>query len=389
MPRLLIHSTEFPPGPGGIGTHAYQLAHQLSACGWKVVVLTAQDYAPDNEITHFNQAQAFHIVRLRSAPMPALKLLYRTTVLQTWLHLWPPDLVLATGSRAVWMCAMLARRRAFCWVAIGHGSEFGVRAAWARALTRWSFSRANLTICVSHYTRDLMLRMGVRPLNDAVIPNGADEHLSDVAYADCGAAWRAEHGFANAALLLTVGTVTERKGHDIVIRALPTVLAAAPNTHYLIAGLPRRRAELRALAQQLGVAGHVHFLGRVDDAALRSLYYACDVFIMTSRATAGGDVEGFGIAAVEAALCGKPAIVSRGTGLEEAVQDGRTGLVVPAEDSAATAKAIGQLLSDPYRRLFMGQAARQRALDEQTWPLIAAHYDELLQRLVNPFECSA
>lgn len=382
MPRLILHSTEFPPGPGGVGTHACQLAYQLSARGWQVVVITPQNYVDAAAIKAFNQAQPFHIVRLRSVPTAALKLLYRYAILNAWLRLWKPDLILASNGRAVWLTALMAGVYRLPWVAVGHGSEFGARSSWERALTRWSFSRADHVICVSNYTRGLMLNMGVRPRAEAVITNGANADLFYPRNATEIEAFRHEYNLADALLLLTVGSVTERKGHDIVIRALPQVLASVPNVRYLIAGLPRCGAGLQELAQSLGIAEHIHFLGRVDEVRLVQIYNACDLFIMTSRQTADGDVEGFGIAAIEAALCSKPAVVSQGTGLEEAVRDGVTGLVVSAEDPAATAAAIIALLSDKHRRLSMGEAARRRALSQQTWPLVAAHYDEVMLTLL-------
>ena len=63
-PRLLLLSSEFPPGPGGIGTHAYQLARQLTARGWAVTVVTAQEYAPAAARAAFNSRQPFAVVPL-------------------------------------------------------------------------------------------------------------------------------------------------------------------------------------------------------------------------------------------------------------------------------------------------------------------------------------
>ena len=75
--KLLLISSEFPPGPGGIGTHAYQIGATLSARGWEVVVATPQDYAPSDEIENFNATAPFRIVRLRHIPGPPLEAAYR------------------------------------------------------------------------------------------------------------------------------------------------------------------------------------------------------------------------------------------------------------------------------------------------------------------------
>ena len=86
------------------------------------------------------------------------------------------------------------------------------------------------------------------------------------------------------------------------MRALAIGGGALADAHYVIAGLPTRSREIRALAEDLGVADRVHLLGRLPAEDLAAAYNAADVFAMTSRQVAAGDVEGYGIAVVEAAL---------------------------------------------------------------------------------------
>ncbi len=114
-----------------------------------------------------------------------------------------------------------------------------------------------------------------------------------------------------------------------MIRAMPAIIKSVPTARYVVVGLPTFRSDYLALAQSLGVGDRVHFLGRVDNATLVKAYNACEIFIMPSRRAENGDVEGFGIAAIEAALCGRLAVVTSGSGLQEAVIDGQTGLCVP------------------------------------------------------------
>jgi phosphatidylinositol alpha-1,6-mannosyltransferase len=139
---------------------------------------------------------------------------------------------------------------------------------------------------------------------------------------------------------------------------------------------------LTQLARQLSVQNHVHFLGVVDDTDLVRWLNCADVFVMTSRTTDTGDCEGFGIAVVEAALCGKPAVVSALSGLVEAIAENLTGLAVPENDERATAAAIVSLLSNTLLRTEMGNAAQIRARHSQTWETCGAQYDALLQSLI-------
>jgi phosphatidylinositol alpha-1,6-mannosyltransferase len=382
--KLLIFSSEFPPGPGGIGTHAYQIALQLDQIGWQVLVLSTQDFASRAEIESFNSKQPFRVFHLKHLPHPILQAIQRSVYLYNSIRQWSPDVLLASGQRAVWLTAMLNKIQSIPWMAVGHGTEFAMYSAWENGLTKWSFNQATAIVTVSEYTRDRILDLGFRPKQVYVIPNGADKKIYDTLRLLANTNFRTEVGLTNDAyVLLTVGNITRRKGQDIIIRALPLIHGKYPNTHYLIVGMRTRQAELESLAKALGVEKYVHFTGIVDFNALVSAYNACDVFVMTSRHTRNGDFEGYGIAAVEAALCGKPAVVSRNSGLAEAVIDGVTGLHVSEDDPKDTAKAILNLLEDEQLRKRLGRSGQKRALGEQTWQECAHQYDEILRSLAN------
>src|SRR3990172_5729757 len=77
--RLLVVSTEFPPGPGGIGTHAYQISKHLQQLGWEVMVVTKQENAEDNAIRAFNELQPLRVITVKPQRLKALKFLH-------WLH---------------------------------------------------------------------------------------------------------------------------------------------------------------------------------------------------------------------------------------------------------------------------------------------------------------
>lgn len=292
-----------------------------------------------------------------------------------------PDLILAAGARAVWIASALSGH--IPTVAVGYGSEFGL-AGLQRTVNRWAFQRVNHVISISQFTSNVMAQCHISPRSISVIPCGADDSRFTIMESERIRTFRESCGFNQSSLLLlTVGNVTERKGQHVIIRALPHILREVPDVHYLIAGLPTMKKEYSGLASSLGVANHVHFLGRVPHTELLILVNACDVFAMTSVNTASGDVEGYGIAAVEAALCGKPAVVSNGSGLAEAVADQITGLVVPQNDPEQTARALITLLKDKSLRQRLGMAARERALAEQTWSARAKAHDQIFRKLIS------
>ena len=378
--KLLIVSTEFPPGPGGIGTHAFELARHLSRRGWPVTVLASQDYVPAAEADGFNARQPFGVVRWRRAPLGPLRFLARLVSLKATLRAEAPDAVVASGGRAVLACAHACRSGGTPWLAVGHGTEFGAKGLRRRGF-RTAFRSASAVVAVSEFTRRLFRELVGEDRDAEVIPNGADPErfrvLPGAEVARRIAALRLPPG----RLLLTVGNVTPRKGQDVVVRALPEILSTVSDARYVVAGLPTQGERLAVLARECGVADRVHMTGRLDPETLTAALNAAELFLLTSRRTAGGDVEGFGIAVVEAALCGRAAIVSRGSGLEEAIVDGETGLAVPADDPHATAAAAAALLADPVRLRRMGERARERALAEQTWDRRVDRYAAILESI--------
>lgn len=380
-PRLLLLAGEFPPGPGGIGTHAYEVSRHLARLGWEVTVVTSQDFAPAQAIRRFNDEQPFRIVTLTPIPGPPIEAVYRLVVAARCALERRPDVIIASGERSVWLASILASSLRVPWVAIGHAMEFCVPARWQRALTRWSCGKADGIVCVSRYTSNAMRGLGVEPKQDAVIPNGADDGRFRALPAAVVARRRTEMGLDGCRVIVTVGSVSDRKGQEVVVRALPRVLERIPSAHYVMVGRPVKQEELTRLARSLGVGDHVTFAGQVDAEEVVEILNLADVFAMTSRHTPDGDFEGFGIAVLEAALCGKPAVVSADSGLEEAIVHGETGFAVPQNDHAATADAIVNLLDDDRLRMRFGKAARDRAAAGYTWSRCAQDYDDFLRQV--------
>lgn len=387
MKRVLIFSTEFPPGPGGIGAHAYQVARNLSLNFWQVSVLTKQEYASPQEMCLFNQEQTFPIEVWPRSSKLARQTLDRFNALSKKLKSFQPQILLASGESAVWLTALLLQSRTFRnthWVAVWHGMT--PTHSLLRRLSRWAYQKPQAVIAVSQYGLDQLFLMGVQPQASLVIYNGADPDLFHPLPENESKQFRNLYAPADAQVLLTVGHVSERKGQEIVIRALPRILKAFPKVHYWMVGLPTLQKELEQLAKRLGVGEQVHFLGKLSQQDLCKAYNACDLFLMTSRHSQDGQFEGYGIAAVEAALCGKAAVVSDNSGLAEAILPGETGLLVQENDPDSTAQAVIELLSNAVLRNQMGARAQQRALSEQTWENSVQAYDHLLSKLVGDLQ---
>jgi phosphatidylinositol alpha-1,6-mannosyltransferase len=194
-------------------------------------------------------------------------------------------------------------------------------------------------------------------------------------------ALRRRHAWAGKRVILTLARVVERKGHDLVIRALPRIREQVSEVRYVIAG-PDDGGEtdrLRGLAEELGVGHAVEFTGGLSADEIPLYYNACEVYVMPSReVTRTGDTEGFGITFLEANACGKPVIGGRSGGVVDALEDGVTGFLVDPTDAEDLANRIILLLSDPELASRMGRAGRARVVASYSWARIAA---ELASRL--------
>lgn len=181
---------------------------------------------------------------------------------------------------------------------------------------------------------------------------------------------RAELGAAEAPLVLTAARLDDQKGLPVLLEAA----ARLPGAVFALAGEGPEEADLRRLAERLGVADRVLFLGRRDD--VPALLAACDVFALPSL------YEGSSLALLEAMAAQRAIVSSAIAGTDELIEDGRTGLLVPPGDSEALAAALARVLDDTGLRESLAAAGRERAEREfGSTPAarrVAAIYDEVL-----------
>ena len=180
---------------------------------------------------------------------------------------------------------------------------------------------------------------------------------------------------------LTLGTVkalAPKYGVDLLLRAFAALVAdadlqaAAGGCRLLIVGDGPQRAELEALAHQLGIAPRTEFAGAVAHAEVPAWLNRLDVYAAPSRL----DSESFGVAVIEASACALPVVVSDAGGLPEVVCDGATGLVVARDDVPALQAALKRLVLDAALRDRLGRAGRMHVLRAYEW----AHCVDLMER---------
>lgn len=256
---------------------------------------------------------------------------------------------------AAYPARWLRRRRDVPYGVILHGGDLltlqaqAERSTRKRRVGRALLGDAGILVTNSGYTRELALRtlagldLSPDPSRVVVVPLGTDpaRFRPDV---DPGIA-RRHFGLEEGRWLLTVARLTPHKGIDTALQALARVAPEFPDLRYAVAGQGDDLERLRHLARELGVADRVRWLGAVSDDLLPSLYRNASIYLGLSRRE-GVDVEGFGIALVEASGSGVPVIGGRSGGIPDAVREGETGLLVSPTDVDEAVIAITALLVD-------------------------------------------
>lgn len=158
--------------------------------------------------------------------------------------------------------------------------------------------------------------------------------------------------------LLSIARLVEKKGIDHALRALATV-APDVDWHYRIVGDGPLRAELEALAAELGIAARVDFLGWRDNAEVKTIIAECQVLLAPSVTAREGDEEGIPVVLMEAAAGGLAIVSTRHSGIPELVRDGVSGLLADERDVAGLGRAIERLARDQELALDLGRHGRE------------------------------
>jgi len=258
-----------------------------------------------------------------------------------------------------------------------HGAEVTVpgRLPGSKQALTHVLRNARHVVAAGSYPAAEAERAAGHSLPITVVPPGVDTERFHPLTDDERVAARTKFGLpVDAELIVSVSRLVPRKGFDTAIRAAAQLRASRPDVVLAISGSGRDDQRLRRLAEELRAP--VRFLGRVANDDLPLLYGCADVYTMLCRNRWGGlEQEGFGIVFLEAAACAVPQVAGDSGGAEDAVVDDVTGIMVRDPDDVAEAvRAFTRLLDDPALRRSMGEAGRDRAVEQYS-------YDGLAQRL--------
>ena len=224
------------------------------------------------------------------------------------------------------------------------------------SLHRLALANVSRVIAVSAGVARKLREQGIfSPDKIRVVPNGVDfDHYDRALEGFEREKYRRTLSTSARLLVGTVGELSEAKGQEDFVRAAASVVrragsaqGGATGVEFLIVGEDnsedqRARRRLERIIEEESLRGRVHFRGYAPD--LPRLLAALDVYVSASRA------EAFGLATVEAMICGAPVVATATDGSREIVEDGRTGRLVPVGNVEALAAALAELLKDARER---------------------------------------
>lgn len=249
--------------------------------------------------------------------------------------------------------------------------------AWRSLSTvrKRAVQKADFLISISEYTKKRAVAInGLDSERVHLLPNAlewAPTNPSQMVHA-------APRGLGTRLLSVCRLEQSERyKGVDKVIECLPELAKSVPDIQYTVVGGGNDLERHKELAERLGTANRVQFLGSITDEELGACYRECDVFVLPSAG------EGFGFVFLEAMKYGKPIVAARSGGAPEVVRDGVNGRLVEYGNKHDLLEALTDLCLNGERRERLGDGGYRRLLENYTFELFKQRFAEII-RLESP-----
>ena len=373
MKNVAIITGHFPPCKGGgIAEWALGIARELPKIGYQTSVYATN--RKDRDLT-VHKDESFSCVTMYGRNWHEFHKWYSMYYMWKILNKNPETIFIATTWGMAKSYSYLKKKYPQSkMIVVAHGLEV-TRLKEGKELTSFKnvVNDSDLILCVSKYTKNEIIDRvdGIETNHIKFLPNGVD--INRFFPVENTAGFLNRYNIPeNSNIILTLARIIRRKGHDTVIKCLPSLIKKFPNIQYVIAGPHRKKDtyldELKLLAKELSVENHIVFVDYIPDSDLNEIYSRSQVYVMVSRTYNDiGDSEGFGITFLEANACGCPVIGSTEGGIPDAVENNKNGLLVPADDIKLLTKAIEKFLGDQsFRRKIIDQGI-ERVNNDFTW----------------------
>lgn len=384
--KVLIVAPYFWPHPGGVESYSLNIAKQLKSKGWEVVIATSS--LDDN--AHIETIQGMKVYRLgkgiviSNTPVgwrwrAQLKKIYTDE---------KPDII--NGHVPVPYLADIAERcRGNIPFVLTYHNDLSkgqlpqklITTLLNRTVIRRTIKRSNHIITTSEYYVDSSPIL--KPFKDkvSIVSPGVDTQLFNTLVNDSELI-KKYHGKRVILFVGSLAKAQQHKGVDTLISAFARLRSndSFSNAHLVIIGTGDGKEMYQSLVESLGVSDYVELTGFVDDKLLAKYYKRANVFAMPSRDRS----EGFGMVYMEASATGTAVIGTDVGGIPYAIQDKKTGLVIPPDNPVALGKGLAKLLSEPGYAAKLGKAGAKRAAAEFGWPLLGIRTSDIFTAVSRP-----
>lgn len=362
MKKTLIASFFYPPEHGGIQNYTHNLASHLPA--HKIAILTKNH--PRSESFDKNQPFAIHRTSFDSTlkKIKLSNLAFYRTLKKTIQTENAKQLLLAHPLPLGLSAIALKKRYKIPFSIFTHGTEItkAQQNSTQKKLLKLVFSEAQNIICTTDFMRQILENeFNVKKDEITIIPPGINPKKTQ------------PKTITSDTKLLTVGRLVKRKGHDLTLKALHHIVEENKNIHYTIAGDGPEKNSLEKLIRAYNLEKFVTIKENLTDQEIKNEYANSDIFIMPTR-NIDGDIEGFGMVFLEAALYHLPIIASKSGGVSEAIQHNHNGILIPeprqnssASDIETLTNAIQTYINNPELRITHGNNGYNRVIQKFTW----------------------
>jgi teichuronic acid biosynthesis glycosyltransferase TuaC len=270
--------------------------------------------------------------------------------------------------------ALLSRSLNVPFVVTVHGLDVfntcflgGIPAAWRRKVSVDVYRAARTVICISGKVQEILKTGTPAETCSTVVYNGVNPSLFSPNLAEVGQV---------DPEILIVGNLLRSKGHELVLRALGNLRPSFPQLRCRIIGEGPDRTQFEELVCDLGIGRQVQFVGRQSRFDVAEAMRCCSAFVLPSWN------EGLGCVYLEAMSCGKPVIACRGQGIDEVIEHGKNGWLIPVDGLEQLVQGLSALLGSPEMRTRIGTAARQTILEKLTLSHQAQHLARIYRQAV-------
>jgi phosphatidylinositol alpha-1,6-mannosyltransferase len=265
-------------------------------------------------------------------------------------------------------------------IAINHGQDVTMPNSMYQRYIPKVFETLDGVISVSSATRQACLSRGLSAGKGTVLPNGYEDDWLDLlppkekALKDLRNKLNID---ADRKIILTVGRQVKRKGHAWFIQQVLPKLKKPVD--FLVIGYGPQHETISKLAHTNTSDSKVHILGRCSDEFLYTAYSAADLFVMPNIPVTG-DMEGFGIVMLEAALAGTPTVASALEGIKDVIENGKNGYLIEPLNAEEFALQIDKILNHELEEL--SEKSRSYVTSNFNWDHVAGYYFDYVKKIV-------